>query len=121
MADNFTSEESGTGKEIATDERSIGGITVDIQRVVNIGDSTWDAGTDATVTTSAESIAARETRSYILFTTPTTNTANVLVGTTGDEVFPIAAGGVLTLPITAAVFYKSASGTQTLNWIEVWS
>lgn len=105
----------GSGATVSTDDR---GALGHVQRMTDTGGTAVDAGTDATVTTSAESVAARDTRKRITFRTPKTNTANVLVGATGDEVFPIDPNGALTLHTTAQIFYKSASGTQTLYWIE---
>lgn len=113
MADNVAIT-AGSGTTIATDDRAIG----HVQRVTDTGATSIDAGSDATVTTTAESVAARDTRKRITLLAPSTNSANVLIGATGDEVFPLVPGAAITLHTTAAVFYKSASGTQAIYWIE---
>lgn len=117
MADNVAIT-AGSGTNVATDERTINAAAVHVQRVNEQGSTAIAASSDATVTATAESVAARETRKRITLRCPSANTADVLVGATTAEVFPIEAGGSLTLHTTAAVFYKAASGTQTLYWVE---
>jgi hypothetical protein len=117
MADNIPIT-PGSGATVATDERTIALTTVHVQRVTEQGSTQIAAGSDTTVTTTAESIAARETRKRIVLRCPSSNSADVLVGASGAESFPIEAGGALTLYTTAAVSYKAASGTQAIYWIE---
>lgn len=113
MADNVAIT-AGSGTTVATDDRPIG----HVQRVTDTGSTAIAASSDTSVTTSAESIAARDTRKSIVIYAASANTQNVLIGATGAENFPMGPGSALTLNTTAAVFYKSVSGTQTIYWIE---
>lgn len=117
MADNVDIS-PGSGRTVFGDERTLNGVLGIIQRVGEIGASSIAASSDATVTTTAESVAARETRKRVLFYADEANTANIRVGATGAEAFPIPPGFSLALYTTAAVFYESVSGTQTLYWVE---
>lgn len=117
MADNVDIT-PGSGRTVLSDERTIGGILGIIQRVSEIGGSSLTPGSDTSVTTTAENVAARETRKRIVLYADEANTANILFGNSGSQVVPIPPGMSATVFSTAAVYYKSASGTQTLHYWE---
>lgn len=124
MADNFTATEDGSGKEIATDERSIGGVTVDVQRVEVLGATTIAQGSASVTTTSGSAVAARETRKRVVLIAAAANTANIDVGASGvasGSGFPLEPGASVTLYTTAAIHADAASGTQTLFYVEEYS
>ncbi len=103
MADNVTIT-AGAGTTVGTDERSIGGTNVHVQRVIPIGQSAL-ANAHVTVTNTATTIhAATETREWI--TIVNYQTVPIYVGgatvttTTGFRLDP---GASLTLQTTAEV------------------
>ncbi len=103
MADNVTIT-AGAGTTVGTDERSIGGTSVHVQRVIPIGQSALANG-HVTVTNTATTIhAATETREWI--TVVNYQTVPIYVGgatvttSTGLRLDP---GASLTLQTTAAV------------------
>jgi hypothetical protein len=106
---------AGSGTDIATDDR---GAIGHVQRVVDQGATSIAIINDASVTTSAENIAARDTRKRIVLFADESNTDKILLGTSGGQTLPLKAGASWTLYTTAAVYYKSASGTQILHGVE---
>lgn len=65
MADNFEVT-PGTGEKVATDERTIGGITeVNVQRVDEIAANDLATGQVTATTTAATLVAARDTRKSV--------------------------------------------------------
>lgn len=118
MADNR--DLPAVAGKVATDERTIAAETVHVQRIIPIGSTGFDDDLDTSVTTTVESVAARETRREITFYCPLTNTQDIQIGATNPPVGSVPPGGTLTLPVTTQIFYKATSGTQTLYWWEVW-
>lgn len=126
MADNLEVTE-GTGTKVAADERSIGGETVEIQRVVKIGGSGFAADDVSVTTTSGEVVAARETRETLTILASPDNSQDVWVGPSGVNAatpsggFRLIPGAAIDIPTTAAVHADTASGTQTIYYVETFS
>ena len=126
MADNVAVT-AGSGTSIATDERSIGGSTVHLQRTVPTAGSTVAADDVSVTTTSGEIVAARETRTSLTILAASTNTDVVWVGASGVNAatpsggFPLAPGAAVDIPTTAAIHADTPSGTQTAYYIETYS
>lgn len=120
MADNVTITE-GTGTEIASDERTINSVAVQIQRVDEIGSSSIASGVASVTTTSGSAVAARETRKRVILLALPSNTANIDVGPSGvasGSGFPLAPGASVTIHTAAVIHADAASGTQSLAYIE---
>lgn len=120
MADNVPIT-AGSGTNIAADERTINSITVQVQRVGEIGATAIASGRVNVTTTSGEAVAARETRKRLVLVASSSNTADIDVGPSGvasGSGFRLAAGDTLTLYTTAAVHADAASGTQVLIYAE---
>lgn len=121
MADNFTAQEGATGKEVATDERTIGAVTVDVQRVTDTGGTSIAAGLVSVTTTSGSAVAARDTRKRVVLLALAANTGNIDVGPSGvasGSGFPLAPGASVTLHTTAAIHADASTGTQSLAYVE---
>lgn len=119
MADNVAlPASSGT---VATDERSIGGSTVHVQRVVDQGGSTIANG-QVTVDTTSGGVtiaAARDTRKTILVRNIGTVAAYIGTGTvTTSNGFLVNPGEALGLATTAAVKGITASSSTTACFVE---
>lgn len=104
MADNVAIT-AGSGTTIATDERSIGGTNVQIQRVYDMGASSASAG-QVTVTNSSTTIkAADETRKRLILVN--NQTVPVYIdpsgGTATTSMFRLDPGASVTLYVTCAV------------------
>lgn len=120
MADNIDVT-PGSGKIVASDERTIAAATVHVQRVGEIGSTSIASGTASVTTTSGQAVAARDTRKRIVLLSIVTNTANIDVGPSGvasGSGFPLRPGESVTLYTTAAIHADAASGTQTLAYVE---
>ena len=119
MADNRDLA-SLTGN-VATDERTIGGSTVHVQRVNDTGGTSIASG-QASVGTSATSIAAaRDTRKSIVVTN--FGTADIYVGPSGVSTssgHKVEVGGSISLATTAQVFGVSASAGQSVHYVEIY-
>lgn len=118
MADNVAIT-AGTGTTIATDERTVGGSTVQIQRVDEIGGSTLANGQAAPTGTAATLVAARDTRKRLLLVNRGSQSVYVGIATVttanGLEMKP---GDSLELRTTALVQGITASGTGRVDYIE---
>lgn len=120
MADNVAVT-AGSGTNIASDERTINSVTVQIQRVSEIGASSITSGRVSVTTTAGSAIAARETRKRVVIMALPSNTADVEIGDSGVAAgsdFPLAPGASITLYTTAAIYADAVSGTQSLAYIE---
>jgi hypothetical protein len=118
MADNVPIT-AGSGTNIATDERTIASTTVQIQRVIGIGSSTLANGQVAPTNTAATLLAARETRSRVVFVNH--GSVDVYIGiatVTTANGFKLPPGGTLTLHTTALTQAITASGTGSIHYIE---
>lgn len=119
MADNVQVTQ-GSGTIVATDQRSIDGSSVHIQRVDEIGAANWQHDQNATITTTAGLIAAaRETRKRICVVNQ--GSVNCYLGnsavtsSTGILLKPNAS---IALQHCAAVYGRTSSGTATLHYWE---
>lgn len=123
MADNVAVT-AGSGTTIATDERSIGGSNVQIQRVYDIGGSSAAAG-QVTVTNTSTSIrSADETRKRLVLVNQ--QTVPVYIdpsgGTAATTHFRLDPGASVTLYVTCAVTgitsaAYTASGDDKVHYI----
>lgn len=118
MADNVAIT-AGSGTQVATDERTIAGSGVHVQRVDELGSSTYAYG-DANPTTSATLImAARDTRKVAQLYNDSTVTVYIgdasVTSSTGT---PMEEGGSIDMPTTAAIYGITASGTGSVRYQE---
>ncbi len=76
------------------------------------------ASTDATVTTAAEQAPNTPCRAAVLQADPG-NTSDVFIGDTNSQPIQLSAGQSLSIRVNNLnqIFWKSASDTQTINWI----
>jgi hypothetical protein len=120
MADNIPIT-AGSGTNVATDERSIGGSTVHVQRVMETGGAAWAVGVASVTTTSASAIAARETRKYATVLALPANNGNIDIGPSGvasGSGFPLVPGAATDVATTAAIHADASTGTQSLAYEE---
>ncbi len=126
MADDIEVTE-GSGVFVAADEKSIGGNTVKIQRVVELGGTSFAANDVSVTTTSGEVVAARETRQSLTILASPDNTDDIYVGASGVNAatpadgFRLIPGAAIDIPTTAAVHADAVSGTQAIYYLETWS
>lgn len=118
MSDNVAIT-AGSGTQVATDERTIAGSDVHVQRTGEIGSTGLGYG-DANPTTSATLIvAARDTRKVAqLFND---STVTVYVGdssVTTSTGTPVEEGGSIDMPWTGAIYGITASGTGSIRYQE---
>lgn len=66
MADGIDVTPGSGAKKVATDERSIGGVTQDVQRIVGVGSTSIVAGQVEVTSTTTTIVSARETRSRLI-------------------------------------------------------
>ena len=113
MADNVAIS-AGTGTTVATDERTINAVAVQVQRVDEQG-ATAIATTQVVVTTTAATlIDARDTRKRVVIRN--NSSADCWIGpatVTTANGFRVNVGAVLTLYTTALIQAIIASGTMT--------
>lgn len=124
MADGIDVTPGSGAKKVATDERTIGGVTQDVQRVGEIGSGTAADGQVTITNSSAAIAAARDTRKRIIIVNRETVAIFVNAGgtaTTAD--FRLDPGDSLTLyttvavnAITAAAY--TASGDAKVHYLE---
>lgn len=108
MADNVTIPATGTGTStpiVATDERSIAGVTAHIQRVGELGSSAIASGQVAVTSTSSNIVAARDTRKRV--TIVNSQTVPVWIGPTS-----VASNTGLRLDPGAAVSLTTAAAVS---------
>lgn len=119
MADN-TTYTPGTGLTVATDERSIGGSTVHVQRVGEIGASAFATAQFTSVSTTEVSLAsARETRKRVILSNR--GAVDAYIGATGlssTTGFQVAAYAAITIYVTGQIYALTASGTTTFDVFE---
>jgi hypothetical protein len=123
MADNVTVVDEAAGVEVATDERTIGGITVHVQRAYEMGGTSIATGQEDVTTTSAEKVAARDTRKYV--TIVNHGTDDFWIGPSGVSIttgLKIPPGASATIYTTAAVHADAeATLTDAFHYVEVFS
>lgn len=117
MADNIALP-AATGSA-ATDERTINAVTVQVQRIIDIGSTAFANGQVSVAATSTTVVAARDTRKGVLITNR--GLVNLFVGTgtvttaAGYLLYPNESVSIAT---TAAVNGIAASGTCAAHYIE---
>lgn len=125
MSDNLGYTEGGTATKVATDERTISGTTVHIQRISEIGASAFSSG-QTTVSNAGTAIAAAaDTRKRIVLVNQETvpvwiGAGTAVATTTGLRLDP---GASVTLYTTGAVYgitesAYTASGDAKVQYIE---
>ena len=122
MADNV-GVTPGSGKDIASDERTIGGATVQVQRVADVGSTSISAGQVECTNTSTTIVSARDTRRRLILVNRQTVPVfiELTTATTGD--FRLDPGDSVTLHttgevdgITSAAY--TAAGDAKVHYIE---
>lgn len=106
MADNVTIPATGTGTAtpvVATDERSIGGSTVQVQRVGEIGSGTLAAAQTTISNSSTAIVAARDTRKRVIIVNRQTVPVFIDGGTATTADFRLDPGDSVTLYTTSAI------------------
>ena len=103
MADGIDVTPGSGAKKVATDERSIGGVTQDVQRIVGVGSTSIAAGQVEVTSTTTTIVSARETRSRLILMNRQTVPVfiEMTTATTGD--LRLEPGDSVTLYTTAEV------------------
>jgi hypothetical protein len=103
VADGIDVTPGSGAKKVATDERSIGGVTQDVQRIVGIGSTSIVAGQVEVTSTTTTIVSARETRSRLILMNRQTVPVfiEMTTATTGD--LRLEPGDSVTLYTTAEV------------------
>lgn len=118
MADNVAIT-AGAGTTVATDERTINSVAVQIQRVDEIGGSTLANGQAAPTGTAATLVAARDTRKRLILVNRGTQSVYVGIATvTTSNGLEMRPGDSLELRTTALVQAITSSGTGRVDYIE---
>lgn len=80
--------------------------------------STFATGEDTSVSTTPEALPSNTCREVVV-QAKSTNTDRVRVGDSSGQYFSLAAGESITIPCTNTnlVYYRSATGTQGINWL----
>jgi len=115
MADNVAIT-AGAGTTVATDERTIAAVAVQIQRVDEIGSATLANSQVVPTTTAATLIAARDTRKRVII--QNVGQCNVFVGVVTVTVangFKIPVGATLMLYTTALIQAIIPTGSTGAN------
>ncbi len=113
MADNVAIS-AGTGTTVATDERTINAVAVQVQRVDEQGSTAIATGQVVLTTTAGTFVAARDTRKRLIIRNNAST--DVWLGpatVTTANGFRLEVGASLTLSTTALVQGIIASGTMT--------
>jgi hypothetical protein len=119
MADNITLNTMSGGSIAASDERTISGATVHIQRTGEIGSATLANGQVAPTATAATLLAARDTRKRVTFLNA--GTVDVYIGiatVTTANGFKLVPGSAMMVYTTALLQAITASGTGAIHYIE---
>lgn len=119
MADNIPMNSMSGGLSAASDERTIGGVTVHIQRVGEIGSGAVANGQVAPTSVAATLVAARDTRKRLVLLND--GTVDVYIGiatVTTANGFQLSPGASITLYTTALLQAITASGTGVIHYIE---
>lgn len=120
MADNVAIT-AGSGTTIATDERTINSVAVQVQRVNEQGGTAIANGQVSVDTTSGgvQVVAARDTRKSVLIRNRGTVIVYLGTGTVSSTTgFPLDAGEAMTIQTTAQVKAIAASSSATVAYIE---
>lgn len=120
MADNVAIT-AGAGTTVGTDERTINGTAVHVQRVDEQGSTAIATGRVNVTTTSGSAVAARDTRKSVTVRAHPDNTDTIDVGPSGvasGSGFLLQPGDAHTFQSTAAIHADAASGTQVLIYAE---
>lgn len=120
MADNVAIT-AGSGTTIATDERTVASVAVQVQRVDEQGSTAFAQG-QVTVDTTVGGVtvaAARDTRKSIVIVNRGTVAIYVGTGTvSSSNGFLLNAGDGISISTTAAVNAIAASSSSTAHYIE---
>lgn len=114
MADN-TVITPGSGETISSDERTIGGVAVKVQRINDIGGSAIANGQVNISNAAATLLAARDTRKRVTFVNrmPVAVFIGVATVTTGNG-FQLDPGAAITLHTTALIQGITATATSAV-------
>lgn len=117
MADNSTQQANAN---FATDERTIGGTAVHVQRVTNIGGTAINSGQTTVDTTAGgvQIIAAQETRKSVMLTNRGAVIVYVGTGTVTSSFYALYPGEGLTINSTVAIKGLAASSTAVMHYLE---
>lgn len=118
MADNIPIS-TGSGEVVASDQRTINDVSVQVQRVDEQGATAIATGQVSVGTSVIYIVTARDTRKSV--TIVNQGTGDIYVGpatVSSSNGFKLSSGAGLTIRSTAAVQGISASGTQAVNYIE---
>lgn len=119
MADN-TAVTPGAGATIATDERTINGTAVHVQRVDEQGSNSIATSQVVVTTSAATLVAARDTRKRVIISN--NSSTDIWVGpptVTTANGFHIAVGASLTLYTTALVQAIIAAGATMTGDVDI--
>jgi hypothetical protein len=113
MADNVAIT-AGSGTTVATDERTVNSVAVQVQRVDEQGSTAIATGQVVVTTTAATFLAARDTRKRVIIRNNSSTDAWIGPATvTTANGFRVEVGCSLTLYTTALIQAIIASGTMT--------
>lgn len=118
MADNVAIT-AGSGTQVATDERTIAGSGVHVQRTGEIGSTAIAYGDVNPTTTATLIVAARDTRKVAQLYNDSTVT--VYIGdasVTSSTGMPLDENGSIVIPWTGAIYGRTASGTGSIRYQE---
>jgi hypothetical protein len=113
----------GSGKKVATDERTIGGVTQDVQRVGEIGATSISAGQIEVTNTTTEIVAARDTRKRLILVNYQSVPVFIELTTATTSDFRLDPGASITLYTTGVVdgittAAYTATGDAKVHYIE---
>lgn len=121
MADNVAIT-AGSGTTVATDERTINAIAVQIQRVTDLGAATLANGQVNISNAAATLLAARETRKRVTFVNRQASAVFIGIATvTTANGFQLDPGASITLQTTALVqgiTAAASAGTEKVHYVE---
>lgn len=121
MADNKTVSIAVGTTVVGTDERTINGTPVDVQRVVVEGGSACATGQVAPGSTVGTLLAARDTRKSVTFVNQ--GTVNVFIGpatVTTANGFLLLPGASITVDTQVLLQAITPSGTGSVHYIETY-
>jgi hypothetical protein len=121
VADYVQLPTTNSNAKVATDTRTIGTDSVEVQRISEIGVTSVATGQIAPTNSAATLLAGRETRRSVVFVNQ--GSVDVYIGpatvTTGNG-FKLVVGASIAVPTTALLQAITASGTGSVHYIEVY-
>lgn len=120
MADNVPIT-AGSGTTVGTDERTINGTAVQVQRVDEQGGTAMANGQVTPTTTAATLVAARDTRKVV--TLVNHGSVDVYIGiatVTTSNGLKLPPGASIDLKTTALIQAITASGTGAIHYAEIY-